>query len=355
MDIPNKEDLGSLWQRYAPRLLADGVIYRDMKEVEGLTQTWDDWCGAWCKVAARYEALGKKALKQKDRVSAGEWLWLASLYYHYGQFVFWQNFAEKNRAQRRKAEIYTLAAPHLVPPAHRIEIPFEKTVLPGYLRLPAGKGRHPCVILIGGLESTKEESYLFENLCLTRGVATFAFDGPGQGEVYFKIPMRMGFEKAVSTVIDYLERRKEIRKDRIGVLGRSLGGYYAPLAAGYDSRVAAGVAFGAFYDFDQWDYMPPIIKDGFQFVTKTQSWEEAARYLKPFTLEGVASKIRCPLYILHGDQDIIIRTEQARRMAREARGKVEFVVVKGGNHCCHNLANTERPKMADWLARNLQR
>lgn len=343
-------NVNQLWDYYTARLLSDGVNYNDLQEMRAQTKTWDDWCGVWCRMASRFEALGEEALQKGARVTAGEFLWLASLYIHYGQYLFWHDPEKKTAAQRRKVELYKRCAPLLFPPAERVEISFEGTVLPGYLRLPIGRAKFPCVVLLGGLESTKEESYLFEDFCLRRGIATFTYDGPGQGEVYFDLPMQPGFERTGTAVLEYLLTRPEIHRERIGVLGRSLGGYYAPLCAAHEPRFRACVAYGAFYDFEHFDSMPPIIKDGFQFVTKTGSWEEAKAYLKPFTQAGILKNIRCPLYVLHGKLDAIVPAAIAERVVREAGGETELVLVEKGIHGVHHVAHIERVKMADWLA-----
>ena len=52
----------------------------------------------------------------------------------------------------------------------------------GNLRRPPGLDRPPLVLLIAGLDSTKEEFFAVENIFLARGLATFSLDGPGQGE-----------------------------------------------------------------------------------------------------------------------------------------------------------------------------
>ena len=41
---------------------------------------------------------------------------------------------------------------------------------------------------------------------LRRGMATFTFDGPGQGETWFQGGMIVDFERATSAVIDYVEK-----------------------------------------------------------------------------------------------------------------------------------------------------
>lgn len=336
-----------------PRLLADGVEYVDLIRIVEDLKSLSKWCSRWVAAASAYEKRANQLLANGGTVTAGEALWRASLYYHYGQFLEWHDRPLKKRVVKKKVEAYNRGAPLFMPPSERIEIPFENTVLPGFLRLPLGGKKPPCVLLIGGLESTKEEYYAFENLCLRRGLATFAFDGPGQGEVYYSMKARPDFEKATSAVIDYLRGRDEIDIERLGVIGRSLGGYFAPRSAAFDKRIKACVAWAVIYDFSTWNKMSTALKDGFTYIADKKDWERARDYYESFTLKGVAKKITCPLYVLQGELDDICPPEQARWLAREAGGPTELDIVKGGTHCAHNLGHIYRPKMADWLAETL--
>ena len=94
----------------------------------------------------------------------------------------------------------------------------------GHLLSP---GPHPVVILVPGLDSAKEELGATEQLFLDRGLATFAVDGPGQGEAEYDLPIRSDWEVPGSAVIDALEQLPEVDPTRIGAWGVSLGGYYA--------------------------------------------------------------------------------------------------------------------------------
>ncbi len=224
------------------RMLADGIPYPDFREAaEGIASP-DQWFDFWWAKGETYERIGDEALAAGHPVSAGEWLWHGSLSFHYAQFMSFHDPARRERGQRRKVEVYNRAAPYLTPAAERVEIAFEGTVIPGFLRVPSGsrpKSGWPCAVLIGGLESTKEESLQFEDMCLRRGLAAFAFDGPGQGELFFDVKLQPEFERWTSAVVDDLVTSDQIDSARIGVLGRSLGGHYALRAAATDDRFAA--------------------------------------------------------------------------------------------------------------------
>ncbi|UCF85573.1 MAG: hypothetical protein JSV50_08065, partial [Desulfobacteraceae bacterium] len=83
------------------------------------------------------------------------------------------------------------------------------------------------------MDNIKEvELHYWGNLMLDAGFNTFAFDGPGQGEMWKNMKFIPDYEKAVSTVIDWFEENDKynINLKRIATVGFSLGGYLSPLA-----------------------------------------------------------------------------------------------------------------------------
>ena len=336
------------------RMLSDGIPYPDYQEAIDRIETLEEWFDFWAGKGALYELLGDDALSAGNRVSAGEWLWQAALSFHYAQFMWFHDPARREEGQRRKVELYNRAAPHLVPAAERVEIPFEGSVIPGFLRLPAGAlpaEGWPCVLLIGGLESTKEESLLFENMCLRRGLATFAFDGPGQGEMFFQVKLQPDFERYASRVVDELERRPEVDATRLGVLGRSLGGFYALRSAAGDHRLRACVAWGFFHDMSDLDTMPTHTQSGFVYVTGRPGDEGKAYLRETLRLDDAAPQLRARTLLLNGAHDPIFPPRQMElTVAALAAAPVEVVVEPDGDHCCHNMGQLVRPRMADWLA-----
>src|SRR5690606_14987226 len=103
------------------------------------------------------------------RLSAGEAWVRAALCYHFAKFVWMVDMA-KYRATADKA-VASLYAAHkqLDPSAERLEMPFEGITMAANLRRPAGRERPPLVILLPGLDSTKEEFFNWENVFLQRG------------------------------------------------------------------------------------------------------------------------------------------------------------------------------------------
>ena len=336
------------------RMLGDGVPYRDLAALRDEIATPEQWCDAWTEAASVHEAVARAALERGCAITAGEALWRASLYCHFGQGHFTAGMAAKQAAaEARKIALFRAAAPLLRPPLRRAEIPFAAGVMPAYLRLPDGVARAPCAILFGGLGSTKEDSLSFGNLCVERGLATLAFDGPGQGESYAAIKLIPDFERSVSAVIDFLASRDEIDSSRIGVVGRSTGGHWACKVAANDKRIAAAVAWGMIYALRDFATIPAGLVALFDHAAGLRSSEDTRRFLAGYDLGAVAAAITCPLMIVQGGRDKVATLDGARLLASQVRGPVELVSFPDSGHCCHDRSYIVKPAMADFLARHL--
>jgi 2,6-dihydroxypseudooxynicotine hydrolase len=340
---------------WAHRFFANGVIPADYHEVTASLTSWDEWCAAWSKRAAVHEALGREALAAGHSLSAGEHLTRAGLYYHFAKFLFVQDMAEMRATHRKAVECRALALPHLAPPGERAEIPYDGKYLAGILRRPVGMARSPVVVMAMGLDSCKEEVDAYEQTFLDRGMATLAFDGPGQGEAEYDLPIRGDYEIPVKAVLDWLSARPDIDAARIGIWGVSLGGYYAPRAAAFDKRIKACVALSGPYDWsDCWDGLPELTRAAFHVRSHATSGDEARQKASALTLKGVAKQITCPLFLVAGKLDRIVPWEQAQRLAREAAGPVELLLVDEGTHVVNNRPHRYRTQTADWMGTQLR-
>jgi len=211
------------------------------------------------------------------------------------------------------------------------------------------------VVLIPGLDSTKEEFFFFEQSFLDRGLATVSLDGPGQGETGLAVPIRPDYETAVGPLLDLLAGRTDLDHDRIGVVGVSLGGYYAPRVAAFEPRVTAvaGIS-GPFCFGDMWADLPPMTRA--TFVVKSGAGDDAEghRIASTLDLAGVCDRIKVPALYVTGARDRLIPWRQTERQAAETPDGT-FVNFPDGNHGVSNLPSKARPMIADWMADHLSR
>lgn len=349
----SRETIDFLYSTYTHRFLAEGVHYRDLLDIRGMIGDLAQWPSVWSDHAAGAEVRAEQALAQRCTLTAGTELTRASLYYFFAQFLLWHDPGTKRTAYEHCVRTFRRAASYLDPPLEPVAIPFRDITLPAYLRRPKGVSRPPCVILLGGLDTTKEEQLVISTLCVQRGLATLAFDGPGQGETYYRMKLTAEFDQSIYAVLDFLGQRADIDAARIGIIGRSMGGHYAPKSAALDRRIKAAVAWGAMYHLRNWATMPPLTQQGFAYVTGSKTVEEVRPYFDSVDLEGLASKITCPLQIVHGGLDPITPTENVTRMKAEVKGPTEIVFWEDSLHCAHDRAHICRPAMADFMLRHL--
>jgi 2,6-dihydroxypseudooxynicotine hydrolase len=240
------------------------------------------------------------------------------------------------------------------PPASREEINFEGSKMVGVFRAPRGEGPHPTVILIPGLDSTKEEFRDVERAFLDRGLAIFALDGPGQGEAEWTLAIRPEWDQVGAAVIEHLHSMNQVDSERIGVWGVSLGGFYAARMASSDLPLKGTVALAGPYNLGAtWKDLNPLTRHAFEVRSFSSSPEEAEKRAWDMTLEGYASKITTPLMVIMGKRDRLFPWQDGERLAKEASGETSLVLLEEGNHGCANVVYRHRPLSADWLAQRL--
>jgi pimeloyl-ACP methyl ester carboxylesterase len=337
-------------EHWAPRFIQAGVDYNDFARTTARVERWEDWLGAWCDTGELHEELAREAEAAGRRWTAGEAWMRAAVCFHFGKFV-WVLDAERSRAAADRAVAAMRAAHRLLDPtAERIET---ETGYVANLRRPPGVGRRPLALLIPGLDSTKEEFFRLENLFLARGMATLSLDGAGQGEGGYALPMRHDYEVAVSAILDAVADRDQLDLDRVGAVGVSLGGYFAPRAAAFEPRIraVAGIS-GPFCFGELWDHLPELTRETFVHKSGASDAEDGRARAMKLDLDGVLEDLRAPALFVTGKLDRLIPWESTRRQA-EAAPRGEFVLYEDGNHVCANIPYKARPLVADWLAEQL--
>ncbi|MBX5476946.1 MAG: alpha/beta fold hydrolase [Clostridia bacterium] len=339
---------------WAPRFVANGVDMNDFFRITSAISSWDEWCAAWSAAAAEYERMGELEERRGHAVTAGEHFLRASIYYHFGKFLFVHRRDEQRAAHEATVRAFSRAMPHLRPRCERVEIPMDGWSMAGILHWPEGRERPPVVVIYPGLDSVKEELTFYARDFAARGMAVLAVDGPGQGESEWQHPIDPHYERVAAAVIDWIETRPDLDATRVGAVGVSLGGFYAARTAAFEPRLKAVVVCGGGYDiFGEWDALPELTRRAYQVRQWAASPEDARARSRLLTLDGVAERIRCPLLVIHGRQDRIVPWPQAQRIYDEAAGPKEIWMFEDGNHVCNNIPTKYRPQMADWMADRL--
>jgi len=339
---------------WEPRFTANGVDASDYARITSSLESWGDWCEGWSRGAEVHLELAEAALNDDRHLTAGEFFARAATYFHFGKFLFVHDRDQARAAHERGVTSLTRALPLLAPAGRREEFAFDGSTLVGILRTPHGPGPHPTVILIAGLDSTKEEFREIERSFLDRGMATFAVDGPGQGEVEWTLPIRPDWEVVGEAILGHLSTLSEVDPSRIGVWGVSLGGYYAARLASSDLPIRATIALSGPYCFgDAWENLNPLTRRAFEVRSYSKDADEAQRRSRDLTMEGRASRIRTPLLVIMGQRDRLFPWTDAQRLTNEVAGASELMLLADGNHGCANVSYRHRPYSADWMAQRL--
>ena len=347
---------------WAPRFIANGVDYNDFLRVTQQLERWDDWLDGWAACGAQYAQMGDAAEAEGHTLSAGQHYLRAAMAYHFGKFLFVHAPDQLRAAHDQTVRRYRQALPSLNrigdSVSEAVAIPYEDgAVMRGILRKPAHAQRPAVVILIPGLDSVKEELHAYTDDFLRRGMATLAIDGPGQGEMEFSHPMRFDYEAPIRAAIDYLESRDDVDANQVGLMGVSLGGYYAPRAAAFEPRVRAVIANCGPYDVaEEFATMPSLTRSAFIARLHVGDAAVALERLRAFTLHGVIAQVKSPLLIIMGRLDRVVSPQSAEQMARdaaEAHGDATLWMFDNGNHVCNNIPYHHRPQQADWMQARL--
>jgi dipeptidyl aminopeptidase/acylaminoacyl peptidase len=352
--VASDPNVDLILSHFTPRYVATGVDPNDLQQLVKTIDRWDDWCRLWCEAGFRHEILAREAADKGRRRTAAEAHLRAAIYYHYAKHMFAADPIQFRDAHERMLRCYSAAAPDLDPPLHRLTFPYQGTEMVGWLRKPHGVAKPPVAVILPGLDACKEELHAWAEAFVERGVATLTLDGPGQGETSFRLPITPDWGPVLGAVIDVLERRSDVDGTRVGVVGQSLGAFYAPMAAAFEPRLKACVANCGPYDFGQvLPKMPVLSQQVFAARSHAPSIAEGLQIAKRLTLQDAAHRITCPLLVVFGAGDRLIAPEEGERLAREASGPAELVVYPEGNHVCFNISYKFRPLTADWIAERL--
>jgi dienelactone hydrolase len=329
---------------------------------------YDAWHDEWSAAGERLRNEAETAAAAGHHVSARDSFLRASNYFRSAEFFLHGNPADPRIDQAYFASVDTFRAfaarsrPRIEP----VEIPYEKTVLHGYLYRSHEPGPRPTIVMHNGFDGTAEELHASGAAAgAERGYTVITFDGPGQGAARHRdgLLFRADWENVVGPVLDWVEKRPEADEARIGLIGMSLGGLLAPRAAAFERRLAACVAVDGLYRFlPAEDRLADIEAENpttrwaaaqAAYVMGVRSSDDMFRVAAEYALDkGVAERITCPTLVCDAENDLFFagQPQQLYDHLTCEKTLLHFTAAEGaGAHCHVGAQRLACARIYDWL------
>ncbi|MFE3649075.1 alpha/beta hydrolase family protein [Streptomyces sp. NPDC059152] len=297
---------------------------------DGLTSV-ADWGPAFLRTGQSYLQRAEDAGSVR---SAGEYLLVAARWFHLATLA---PYAEAQRAAAAADHALSRALTLLEPGARRVS----GEGFTGWLRGPANPPG--TVVVVPGLDSAKEEFLDLVSALLARGLAVFAMDGPGQGVLAATTTFVPDYERVVGRAIDALGAA------RIGLVGLSLGGYFAARAAAFEPRVAAVATVSGPSRLD-WEELPQPVRE--IMARRAGGTDAAHEFAQHVDLAALAPRIAAPLLVVDGGRDVIPGVANGESLARLAPHG-SYLSVPHGDHLLGNARPDWLPHLSDHLTHTL--
>jgi dienelactone hydrolase len=334
----------------------------------------EEWFVSWGRLGERVERLADADRTAGNPLAAGRKYLRATAYHMMAERMLPPFDPRRPARYSRMLDCFRTGAALRSAPVEFVEVPYGERAMPALFVPGEGPGPWPCLVHLDGFDGMKEMLYLMglPQELRRRGVATILPDHPGIGEA---VRLRGLFvepetERHAGAVLDWLATRSDVAADRVGVLGISLGGYYAPRAAAFDARFRCCVAWGASWDYgrltrERVHNLRPTERsvshwtEHFRWVFGTATAEDALPISARMTLDGVIERLRCPFLIVHGENDRQTALADARRVldaavnAPERELRVMSLMEGGAEHCNIDNMTLAVDHIAEWVARRL--
>jgi dienelactone hydrolase len=324
---------------------------------------------AWRDMAEKVAALGEEDEANGRPLSASRKYARAVAYYIVCERMQDRDYAPRKEAYRRMLELRDRMIATGGLNCEVVSFPYEGRTLSGlFVRAEGVNGPAPCMIHCNGLDSIKEMLYLSETAqeMSRRGIASLLIDQPGVGEALRLEGLTAihDSERWAGAAIDYLETRREVDARRIGIVGISLGGYFAPRATAFEPRLALCVSWGGNHDWGEvqrrrmrreGDHPVPHYWNHVLWVWGQSDVDSFMKYAENVCLDGVVERIRAPYLVTHGAGDRQIPLEFAHKSHDQAVNSAHrelriFTEREGGvEHVAADNMEPSRSFICDWV------
>src|SRR5205823_482302 len=123
----------------------------------------------------------------------------------------------------------------------------------------------------------------------------------------------------IAAILDGLRDRKDVDRDRVGLMGISMGGIYGPRAAAHEKRLRAVIALAGPYDLSEcWAALNPLTRGGYVFYTRSRDEAVAVVVAIVEVHLAAATGSRIPVRVVRSVDEEIVPQRQ-RELGGELR------------------------------------
>lgn len=278
----------------------------------------------------------------------------------------------------------------------------------GTLRRGSGRGRRPFAVLVHGFGSFRDELTGFVELAerlADAGITSLRLDMRGCGKSGERGRMHPMWDwvEDVRNAVSFGETLPDIAADRVGIIGMSMGGGIATIAAAIDKRLKAVVALAPVADGEDWfrhlwttsrgvrgwrDFQRQCAEDRRHAIKRRSRMvdvldamayapEDRAAFkamsrtypafLKRLSLSSVDSAMTVraipyapliaprPLLVIHSRTDGSVPVRQGEALHAAAGEPRRLILIDQSPHCFWIASESQRvqTESTDWLSRHL--
>jgi dienelactone hydrolase len=331
-------------------------VEKDLREVCDRIKKFVDISREFSQAAARREEQGRAAEAAGRLAEARDHFYIAACFYAVAMWPIYEDGNPQRISwQERKRVCYDKFIQFAGRPIERVELPYQGKKIHAILHLPPDRhagDKVPCVMYIPGMDGVKEDNPATGDPFLARGFAVFSIDGPGQGET------REGgikctaanYADAGKLACDYLVKRPEIDANRIGVMGSSMGAYWAPRVVAEEKRFKACAVTAVCMEPGQYaifNMSSPTFKLNYMYMSGYDDEAAFDEFAKSLSLQGVTAKIDCPYMVVAGEDDEHCDMKFVYDLMGEIPAPKLLYVFEGERHSIRNPR--ARRVAVDWL------
>lgn len=219
--------------------------------------------------------------------------------------------------------------------------------LASVLHCPDKNKQYPAMIILHGFTGYKEESHIEElaKSLAKNGFAAITFDCSGSGEsegTFEKDYLVSNYLEDIKYIYNYVQKLEFVDKNRIGVVGHSMGGMLSVIFASMQPKIKACIAISPTTTMIAANWIKAVIEE----------WERVGWFNKEFSRDGkrieipfsfvadankfnalnFVQKLHCPFLMILGLEDNVVVPNDSKKIFKIADNQKELLEIPGMNH-----------------------